>query len=991
MIISWLRLPDRSFTLQKSRDLRLWRDEGSLPEVARGGLTLSHTLRGAASGQGFFRLRERTADTSEISETPSPNGAPQVITTIDGGQSRRYLLYLPPGYSPPAPASRRCDNGFPLAIICHGSGQTASEFAMLHPALITKCGVENVILVLPQGTWNTESMKYSFNSLDTPQRGDDVAMVVRIADQLQRSLWVDRDRIYIGGFSNGGNFTQRAVARSPGTFAAFTAIGSSLGGQGGSGNPNASIIRVPVPIDLSSAPALIVSGRKDDARPFEGGPSDGAGGPLQTPAIEMPLFWHSVLRCAEAFPTTTTTIFEGATPIGQIESACTGTQQEVTFVDLKKMDHIWPDAIDNVGWDANAEVIDFFLSHERGSVEDLATPDPITAPAIWTRTIFQGRDAIYHIPTVPAAMIFVAHDSGGDAGFVEQIEMVEILEDLAAEGIGFFAVSSDAAAWDTSDTNVTTNPDLVRVSQLHAELVATTDITTETHIVTLGYGFGGHFALLAGEHLDGPTLTVGGIALLATPLQQPLPPAVEDVLASTSQQIYFANGENDSVAPPLPAWEHYRRITVYPPPELQQQRDNSDFCPGKRKRIAAARATRVPGITAATAADVIDELVNANIIDIDGHPLVCPDEIDCANLPLPAGLTAVQAVQLRRQLCAALAGHAVDSACSPSLRLFAIGARNFQQVVQVQPPTSAPADPTPIATIPKVMWTRRLPLGDIQVRAYIPPAPDALVFFFHGTRGGIGFYDNLAPEEMIHALYAANIGVLCSESVDRDNLKSPGSRWNGRSLHPETDAVFFENPDWVRLMALRDEMIATTGVTVITPVFSMGFSNGGGFALTFAHLAQQAGLDFRGAAVHAQPAFSEGHFRASRRIAPGTPFFLSALVNDGTAGKMPILGEMLTGLGQDVTMMFGEEVRLKRDRFQRIRDVSASQSEDFFRRLVADGIIDSDGLRLVDVDTNVNTPSNEHERQLKATIYASHVFSTRFVVEEVQWFVDQLP
>ena len=38
---------------------------------------------------------------------------------------------------------------------------------------------------------------------------------------------------------------------------------------------------------------------------------------------------------------------------------------------------------------------------------------------------------------------------------------------------------------------------------------------------------------------------------------------------------------------------------------------------------------------------------------------------------------------------------------------------------------------------------------------------------------------------MIHALFAANIGVICTVSTDRDNKKVPGARWDNRSLNAD--------------------------------------------------------------------------------------------------------------------------------------------------------------------------------------------------------------
>ena len=139
------------------------------------------------------------------------------FTIMVKGVERRYLLHVPPTYTPA--------KKWPLVVMFHGGGGTA-KFAMRETGWAEKADKEGFLAVFPEGTspdatrparfrdnaqtWNDGSKRPNIGAV---KRGvADVEFVaMMIADLMLRSS-VDERRIYVTGFSNGASMAFR-VAR----------------------------------------------------------------------------------------------------------------------------------------------------------------------------------------------------------------------------------------------------------------------------------------------------------------------------------------------------------------------------------------------------------------------------------------------------------------------------------------------------------------------------------------------------------------------------------------------------------------------------------------------------------------------------------------------------------------------------------------------------------------------------------------------------------
>ena len=118
-----------------------------------------------------------------------------------------YLLYVPPAYSQ-GPAQ-----GWPLIVFLHGSEQRGDDPGLLTDmaflAFAEQAGDFPFVAVVPQCPAN----------IHWPP-----GIVKQVLDSVEAALRIDRDRVYLTGFSLGGYGTWQTAAAYPRTFAAIAPI-----------------------------------------------------------------------------------------------------------------------------------------------------------------------------------------------------------------------------------------------------------------------------------------------------------------------------------------------------------------------------------------------------------------------------------------------------------------------------------------------------------------------------------------------------------------------------------------------------------------------------------------------------------------------------------------------------------------------------------------------------------------------------------------------
>jgi polyhydroxybutyrate depolymerase len=266
------------------------------------------------------------------------------LALCDQDYSRTFRLQIPALYNPAVAT--------PLVLAMHGGGQTMRDFAAQHPALFGKCEAENVILVLPEALKHPMTGETLWMNKPFDYVVDDRSFVTNLIEHLAANLNVDRTRIYLTGFSGGGSFSHYFASTWPGVVAAIATVCTQTGWN----DPVTGLIPTP-PAPLEPMAVMMVRGTADTKRPFNGGLN--LDNVLCRSAADDMAYWTAGSLCAAGSVSI-------ATPYGLNVRFpnCAGTT-EVVLVRVDTMPHLWPDAMDGYGFDANDSVIDFLLRHSR--------------------------------------------------------------------------------------------------------------------------------------------------------------------------------------------------------------------------------------------------------------------------------------------------------------------------------------------------------------------------------------------------------------------------------------------------------------------------------------------------------------------------------------------------------------------------------------------------------------------------------------------------
>ena len=371
--LAWQTSSNQSQKLLVSSNLQSWQlVMRPYPASAVNGLATN--VHPATSARGFFRLQYAALTNSAV---PTAPGMYSQLKLVSGGLTRTYRLFIPQSYPP-------TNNLCSLVVMLHGGGQSGDEFATQHPDLFTIANTNNMIVVLPDATPRDNTTSWMVNPPRPYEAAiDDTQFILDLINVLKCALLIDNHRVYAAGFSNGGQMVHQLGIKTTNTFAALAAVGSTIASAQDT-NP----VVLPGP-SLEPYPVLIVNASNDCVRPYYGGLN--VDGSWQSPAQAAGIYWVTNNGCSLANVTySISTLATNYNRIFRFETDCyappvtnanalvtnavvvarfagCGTNAVVNFISLTDGGHIWPDADDNVGFDANAAVLAFFQQHARAT------------------------------------------------------------------------------------------------------------------------------------------------------------------------------------------------------------------------------------------------------------------------------------------------------------------------------------------------------------------------------------------------------------------------------------------------------------------------------------------------------------------------------------------------------------------------------------------------------------------------------------------------
>lgn len=232
----------------------------------------------------------------------------------------------------------------------------------------------NFIVVYPDGIDNEWNAQFDLSARDVSLSGrrstlpqDDVGFLKTLMDELAVDFNIDRSRLYLGGFSNGGFMTYRMACSAGDTFAAFAAVGGNMYTELG-------------PLCRRSDPTaiLIMNGTADPSVPYNGvlvPSSDPVGDPTRISYGVLDTVSALARRNGCGASGTTTTFAErGESPgtsVTRFEARDCDPGADLVLYAINGGGHTWPGhprlapelGATNMDMDAGEVIWDFFSEH----------------------------------------------------------------------------------------------------------------------------------------------------------------------------------------------------------------------------------------------------------------------------------------------------------------------------------------------------------------------------------------------------------------------------------------------------------------------------------------------------------------------------------------------------------------------------------------------------------------------------------------------------
>lgn len=270
-------------------------------------------------------------------------------TLTSSGETRRYLLYVPPSYDPATPT--------PLVLSFHGFAEWPAHQRDLSEwnELADR---EGFIVVYPAGTGLPLRWRTHGRAVEGEDPFVDVVFIADLIDELSQAYTLDPTRIYANGLSNGGGMTHMLACTLSDRIAAIGTVAGAYTLPWSECEPDR-----PVPV-------IAFHGDDDPIVPYEGGPSDGFDVPFPD-VTTWARSWADHNGCRESpveLP-----------PAGEVTGVhyteCNG-DADVIFHTIHGGGHSWPGGdplpafivghtTDDI--DATETMWDFFVEHPMGS------------------------------------------------------------------------------------------------------------------------------------------------------------------------------------------------------------------------------------------------------------------------------------------------------------------------------------------------------------------------------------------------------------------------------------------------------------------------------------------------------------------------------------------------------------------------------------------------------------------------------------------------
>ena len=262
---------------------------------------------------------------------------------------REYYIYIPSSYTPSSNA--------PLMFVLHGYGSSATDI-MFYSSFQNLAEEDSYIIVYPQGSllngvahWNIggltigptpiSALLNSFKYFFFPT--NDVDFIETIIELVDNEYFINNERIYSTGMSNGGYMSYHLACNTN----LFAAVASVAGSMTPETYNNCS------PTNATSI--LQIHGLQDFTVPYNGLP-------WSKTIPEVMGYWSEYNNCNEDPLSSITDLSDGSYIYFDSYQNCSNTVG-VNLILHSTMGHTWP-SINNHSMSATAEVWSFFKDYD---------------------------------------------------------------------------------------------------------------------------------------------------------------------------------------------------------------------------------------------------------------------------------------------------------------------------------------------------------------------------------------------------------------------------------------------------------------------------------------------------------------------------------------------------------------------------------------------------------------------------------------------------
>ncbi|MBO3278165.1 alpha/beta hydrolase family esterase [Pseudomonas schmalbachii] len=190
---------------------------------------------------------------SEMLRRPALTGTSEDSTLRVAGLRRNYVLYVP----------RQLSENPALLVVLHSARSNGEQMRRDSGyGFDTLADREGFLVLYPDGVGGRWNDCRKASSHDARRRQiDDVRFLSRLIEQVRSERNVDPRRIYVTGYSNGGQMAFRMAAEAPQLLSGIATVAASL--------PTAQDYSCPPPAQPIAA--LLMNGTQDPINPYRGG------------------------------------------------------------------------------------------------------------------------------------------------------------------------------------------------------------------------------------------------------------------------------------------------------------------------------------------------------------------------------------------------------------------------------------------------------------------------------------------------------------------------------------------------------------------------------------------------------------------------------------------------------------------------------------------------------------------------------------------------